>query len=242
MKSIRIHFLSLILTLCASNVFAQSSFISSVGVNASPNIGFRTLTLTNGNEIETIIFNQRQMEEGVRSGYTIAIHAAHNFSSNLSFEVGLQYGRQGFSHDFPVRGNGIDLNPIIELKIDQNFDYAGLPIRFVYKSGKLDQPVSFISGLGVTPSVLQSSTETVRSILLDGQVERETHETNIPYKGFNLFAEWSVGVDMNLFGNLRFRIEPTIRYGIMPILKGNITTHLWNGGLNLGCYYTIHND
>ena len=115
-----------------------------------------------------------------------------------------------------------------------NFSYIDLPLIAHFKFGK--KKLSFIASAGVVTNFLLYEKLISIKDFGGGNVKKERGFSNFIYNPLNISPMISVGCDLKLGKKVDLKLEPVFRYGILQIIDAPVTGHLWNAGLNIGCY------
>jgi hypothetical protein len=222
------------------------------GVNISPDYCYRTLQNNDGSSTSSKIIELRNKNEGAKFGYTAGLNICYNISKHLGIEFGLQYSSKGYVNsnknsdlvfgDQIAPRNGIVYSNtgVIVLttsKLTYNHNYFDLPIRAILSFGH--KRFQFITSLGVTTNILLTATQTNISENTNGSKQRNTNDQRFNFKILNISPLISAGIDYRLNNKINFRIEPTLRYGILKIIDTPVTAYLWTTGVNMTCYYKL---
>jgi len=221
-----------------------------IGVNISPDYCDRILINSSGNEdlASTIeLFND--METG-KFSFTSGLNLNYKVNRKFGLETGIQYSNKGFAFrmDDLFFGDQIDprygfvydsiSGPIpSSIKYRYSFHYIDIPIKVFVTLG--EKRLKFVTGIGITTNILLKATQTYISEFENGDKERDTRKQPNDPNPINFSGTASAGVAYNLSNALEMRIEPTFRYGLLKLFDSEIASHLWNGGLNISCYYTL---
>lgn len=215
-----------------------------IGINISPDYCNRILKINQpSSAINKFIFNSRQNIEIAKFGYSFGFHMRYNKTRHLSFEGGIQYANKGYATKKMdlIFGDLIDnrygfvysSNQVVAVSLNfiYTYVYLDVPLRVIYAFG--NQRFNYLMSVGCTPNVLMKTTTSS----LFGDTKRTTTESG--YNVFNFSPTISVGANYRISNKLDLRVEPTVRYGMIPVLNADIKEYLWTAGLNFSFDYTL---
>lgn len=220
-----------------------------IGLNLSPDMAHRTLHSSDGNDINSAQIDFRNDRESPRFGYTAGLLICYNFSSRFGLETGLQYGLRGWQsvNSNPTLGDPMDPRRGFLQDVDgalpsqitfrYSFHYLDIPLRAVFSFGT--GKVRFISSLGVSTNILIDASQTSIVQYPGADKERNTYEQDGEFESINFSPTASLGLDYLLTDKLNLRVEPTFRYGLLPVIDAPLKTNLWTAGLSFTCYYAL---
>jgi len=220
------------------------------GLNISPDICYRTLKNNDGSSSSSMTIDLRDKNEEPKFGYTAGLNLRYNFSKHLGIEAGVQYSNKGYAskkieltfgdmidprYGFVYTNNGT-AEPT-KAKFLYNFNYLDLPVRAIFSFG--EKRIHFVTSIGVTTNIFIKAIQTSVLEYENGDTKRETQNYPDEFKSLNISPTVSAGVDFRISNKLNMKVEPTFRYGLLKIIGTPITAYLWNGGLNITCYYGL---
>ena len=220
-----------------------------LGINISPDICYRTLKNNDGSSSSSTIIDIRNNTEKQKFGYTTGLNACYNISKHIGIETGLQYSNKGYfikrtgfiyGNMYDPRRGFVSNNSATEptnAKFIYNYIYLDVPLRLIFSFG--EKRIHLITGIGVTTNILLKATQTIILGYENGDKKRQTQKPGYNYKSLDVSPNVSVGIDYRISNKINLRIEPTFRYGAIKIIDAPITEYLWNGGLNITCYYGL---
>ncbi len=213
----------------------------SIGMNVSPALAYRDLELVDGSVFPTNLVDARNDLEDPRFGGSIAIMAAYSFNERFAIEAGIGYTLHGWQLDLdeldfgdpidPRRGFVYATEDLVINSIRQEFHYLDFPIRGMITFGK--GRLRSVSSIGGSLNILQRAANV--SVIND---ERRSTEQDY-YEDLNFTVMASTGIAFKPEGRSEFRLEPTFRYALLPIIDAPITGYLWSAGVNFGWYVTL---
>ncbi len=71
-----------------------------IGMNVSPDIGFRTLQNKDGSPSSNAIIQYNNEHETVKIRYTAGLNICFNIKRNIGLETGIQYSNKGYQTKF----------------------------------------------------------------------------------------------------------------------------------------------
>ncbi len=236
------HLSTLLLTLAALSAFGQETLAPAFkrfqfGINISPDACYRTLKNNDGSSTSEIIIRVRDDSETFKLGYTAGLNVCYNINRHFGIETGIQYSNKGYrtkNKNLSWGSSSPDLP--IKSKFIYDYHYIDIPLKLNYTIGH--RKVRFIASAGLTANIFIK--ETQRHVLEneDGKKNRSKITNPYDYEKLNVSPTIGIGIDYRLNNRLNLRLEPTFRYGILALIKGNpITGYLYSGGLNIGLYF-----
>lgn len=220
-----------------------------IGLSFSPDMAYRTLHNSDGANMGSSQLDDRNDRESPRFGFTGGLLMGYNFSSRFGLETGLQYAVRGWQsvNSNPTFGDPIDPrrgvvqdgdNPLpSQITFRYHFHYLDIPLRAVFSFGT--GKVRFISSLGVSTSILIDASQTSIVQYPDADTQRNTYSQDGDFEATNFFPTASAGMDYMINDKLNLRVEPTFRYGLVPINEAPVSSNLWSAGVNFTCYYVL---
>ncbi len=210
----------------------------SIGLNVAPTLAYRDLKLVDGSVFPASLVDARNDLEDPRFGGSIAIMAAFSFNEHFAIEAGIGYTLHGWQLDLDELNFGDPIDPrrgfvyatedLVINSIRQEFHYLDFPIRGTITFGK--GRWRSVSSIGGSLNILQRAANV--SVIND---ERRSTELDY-YEDLNFTVMASTGIAFVPKGRSEFRLEPTFRYALLPIIDAPITGYLWSAGVNFGWY------
>jgi hypothetical protein len=223
----------------------------SFGINISPDYCFRTLKNNDGSSTSAMIIAERNKHELFKIGYTAGLNVCYNISRKAAIGLGVQYSNKGFK--FSESGSDLtfgDMNDPrygfiyatatgIPDKIitNYNYHYIDIPLTAVFTFGQ--KRIQFVTRVGIAANILLSSNEITILKYPDGSKKRQTQDQLYDYRKLDISPTASIGIAYKISNKICMKIEPTFRYGLIKIIDSPVTGYLWNGGLNISCYYSL---
>lgn len=214
----------------------------SIGVNFSPDYNYRTIKRNENTSGIDQAIESRNDREVAKIGYTTGLNMAIIISKNMAFETGLQYSDKGYQ----TKKSDLNFDPIPDpdnqplmstVKFDYSYQYLGVPLKINFSLGEGD--LRIISGIGVTTNFLLNAQRSTIIANPDGKKKTTKNNKTFEYNLIDLSPMISFGFDYRLNNFIRFRAEPTFRYGIIKTENAPIKENLWNAGVNVGLSYDI---
>lgn len=210
-----------------------------LGINFSPDICFRTL-VNKGDYWSDGTVKARNKTETIKAGYTAGLNLCFHIKKKVDFEFGLQYSNKGYQNTKKFDPFYIQLDPSVpnEIKFISNFNCIDIPVKVNFIIGK--NKIRLITSTGVTTNLFINATRTTFSYYSD-HTEKETIEANYerPDNNINFSMRISAGIDYKINERMNLRVEPTFTHGILTLDSSPIKCYLYNGGLNVGFYFSI---
>jgi hypothetical protein len=110
-------------------------------------------------------------------------------------------------------------------------------VRAIFNFG--EKKIHFVMSIGVSTNIFLKATQTSIFEYENGNTKHQTQDQQYDYKTLDISPIISAGVDYRVSNKINLRAEPTFRYGLLKIINTPITAYLWNGGLNITCYYAL---
>ena len=193
-----------------------------VGVNFSPDLCSAIL--------KKPVFDNIGLKAIPKYGFTSGINVCAVITKHISINFGVQYSKK----ETRVTSN-LTFGDMVDRR--RGFIYSSSSIRSFFASNTynyLDFPLManfifakkkthFISSVGLTTNVLLDASD---GFYIGGNNSR-----------INISPTISCGIDYKVSNKAFFRIEPTLRYGLLKVSDGGFASvYLWNVGINLSWY------
>jgi len=221
-----------------------------VGVSLSPEISYRNLVKTDFVPgIDEFIEENNSLSEPI-IGYTAEAFYVMPFARKMFFETGLSFSRDGYNSFIKdLTPESLLLTGILnsddpgfeateEIETQDRFLSVGIPLRLSYvSSGK---KVKFTWSLGVTPEYLVETSSTRIYKFTTGEQESFNNDFESTPAEFNVTASLSSGVELPLTRVSALRIEPVIRYGVLPTFNRDAyEANIFSYGLSLKYFFKL---
>ena len=228
----------------AASVQAQSDSTHvrhwTLGLNAGAGMGYRKLSNGSSPYSDVIISSRNEREEPRTTCSAVAV-AEYRFSRKVGLEAGLGYAQLGwlYNEDFSYLNPRDQSDPSVpnSYLLHRIFHYAEFRIGATLSLGK-GRFIS-ISNLGVAPSLLIEAKSRTVIEFADGRTEHDSNRSSPDYERFNLFPYFSTGVAYRSGDRWEWRLQPTVRYGVMQIIDTPVTAHLYSATLDLGVRFAL---
>ncbi len=220
----------------AQDVAAKKAAVSRfhIGVQGSVDHAYRTLELNQRTGPSERIMESRNHAEEPRLGYTGTLFMGYEINARFGLEAGVGYALRGWQLDISKLTFGDQIEsrigfiyqtPNERKAIRRSFHYLDIPVRGTFTLG--NGPFRSITTIGMTMNILLEATS---AVVLDGLSATKVDG----YRSINLSPTVSTGLACDLNSKQVFRLEPTLRYGLMD-MRGNdpIGERLWSIGLAL---------
>lgn len=230
-----IFFLALSITALAQEKPANNFSRFQIGFSFSPDACYRTLKNTDGSESSDFVIDIRNDMETTKFGYTTGANFQYNLNRFWGVSLGVHYANKGYQDkkiDVVPPTSQLDPSLPKQIKFIQNFHTLDLPIKLNFTLGK--NKFRFTTGIGAAANFLLKESQTIVMYYTD-RTTRNSESSGYNYKKWNLSPFLSFGIDHQIAQNMILRVEPTIRYGIMPIIDAPVTGYLFSAGVNVGC-------
>lgn len=218
----------------------------SIGMNAGAGVGYRTLYTVEPSLVNEFIRSSRDSREELRVAFAGSFRVARQLSKRFGIEAGVGYHQTGWQYgtaiddltfgDFidPRRGfiYATDTDVPVEATFIDLFHYLEVPLAFTVNlgGGKLRS----VSAVGIAPSFLITANAVTDFTFGDGRTERSRYEPTIDYTTFNMVPFLSTGLAIRSGSRWEFRLQPTVRYGLIDIIDAPITAKIYSGTLEAG--------
>lgn len=216
-------------------------------MSVSSGIAYRNLVSTEGDDHWNDHIAFRNDYEEPRFAYGGGFFCALGLSDRFSVEGGLGYSLMGYQLNVdaltfgdmidPNRGFIYETNDVPLGALRYTFHYLEVPLRLVLHCGK--GRLRSITGIGVSTGYLFFAGSTRTLVYADGSTDRSTTESNYDYRIIGLFPTLSTGVNYRLNHRMEIRMEPQARYGVLRIIDGPITAHLWSAGVGFSAMWRL---
>ena len=217
-----------------------------VGLNFSPDIGYRVLKNNDGSSASNYVITSRDEREIVKPGFTSGLNVIYNFNTKFGIELGIQYSAKGYQTPKESGRYGSMIDPRTgfyyspggrvptAFKLVWTDHYLDIPLKVNYLAGK--RKIRFIASAGIVTNVFMKETVTAIVEYEDGSRDKNRRKTTDDYNRIDLSPMLSAGIDWQLGNRSNIRIEPTARYGVLKIINDPVTGYLWTAGLNISYY------
>ena len=204
-----------------------------IGIYASPDYCFRTLTNNDGSSNSADIINFREEIEIPMLSYTAGADLSYFIKKQFAISLGVNFSQKGYkTKSFTLTDiNGSSLGAT---QFRYNYNYIEVPVKAIFVFGK--NKIRFLASAGVTSAFLLYQQTISKTEDYNGTKESKKGKPNYIYNPFNLFLNGSAGVDFKLGTKIGLKIEPTYSYGLFQTIDAPITEYLWSAGLNVGFY------
>lgn len=209
-----------------------------IGINFCPDICYRTLKNNDGSANTDAIISQRNKNETFKVGYTGGLNLCFNIKRFLGLEVGVNYSNKGYQTQ-PInliswQSTGNDPTQVVFI---YNIHYMDIPAKINFTIGK--RKLRFIANAGIAANIFMNETQTRVFEYIDGRRDKQTNPTTTNYKRISISPIVGLGIDYKINNRMKLRIEPMIKYGIIPIIDAPVTGYLYSGGLNISYYFGL---
>lgn len=222
-----------------------------IGFRAGAGMGYRTLSANLSNLENELIIGLRNEREVPKLALTTVVNMGKQLGKRIGVEMGVGYHHLGWVHRVdledlsfgdiidPRRGFIYATDGAVPSKVTfkDSFHYVELPIGLTVRVGK--GRLRSVSAVGMAPSILIAARGHTINEYADGTKEETRYEKVEDFKGFNAFAYLSTGLSLRTGDRFEWRLQPTLRYGLVDILDAPITATLYSGTLDLGFRYVL---
>ena len=192
-----------------------------VGVNFSPDICSATF--------KNPVLDNLGLKAFPKFGFTSGLNVCYLIKRYLSLNLGVQYSKREYEAksnltfgDLIDRRRGFVYSTYEVFSGTNVYQYIDIPMKANFIFGK--KKTRFISSVGLETNILLKTTN---RYFIAG--ENPNH--------INLSPTISCGINYNVNNKMFFRIEPTLRYGLLKVSTGLATQYIWNAGLNISWYF-----
>lgn len=222
-----------------------------IGFRAGVGMGYRTLSANLTTLENELIIGIRNEREVPKLALTTVVNMGKQLGKRIGVEMGLGYHQLGWVHRVdledltfgdiidPRRGYIYATDNAIPSKttFKDSFHYIEIPIGLTVRVGK--GRLRSVSAVGMAPSILIAARGRTIYEYGDGTKEETRYEKAEDFKGFNWFAYFSTGIALRTGDRFEWRLQPTLRYGLVDILDAPITASLYSGTVDLGFRYVL---
>jgi hypothetical protein len=207
-----------------------------VGVQASPDIAYRSLLLVHRNPASENIIAARNHHDMQRLGFTGNFFVGYSFSERIALEIGAGYALRGWEIDIskltfgdaidPRRGFIYNTNDVLG-PVREDFHFIHVPVRATCTLGQ--GRLRFIGSIGAAADFLLRAQHVG---FWNG--ERRAQDMD-GFRALDLTAIASVGAAIRVWERNIIRVEPTFRHGLLNLRENDpIGVRLWGYGIALG--------
>lgn len=208
-----------------------------IGLNVSPQINYRMLRATSGDEVSKQITESRNEMDIPRIQYTAGVQLGYQLCKHITLNSGLQYGNWGGQTKFRDLTFGSP-NPTLpnKARTATNMQYLAVPLTANVTFGH--QRLKFTAGAGFSVNYLFSDKEIMILKFADGHTDRRSNTPDY-YNKWNIAPQISAGVDYAFNNKVHLKLEPIFRFGMMKTVDAPVKENLYNYGLNIAAYWKI---
>jgi hypothetical protein len=211
----------------------------SVGLNFSPDYGYRTLK-TDNLTLNQLIINFRNEREKPKLGYTTGLTFNYYMNKRISFETGLLFSDKGEMFEWIDAPFSTVSNPEpigVNININYHYYYLDIPLKtnIFLLTG---QTKIYLSG-GISTNIFISHVSNYSIEFPDGQVKKDSRISNENFLPVNFTALGGFGISYDIKERYIIKLEPTLRYPLHSIIDAPIKSYLYSAGLNLGLSYKL---
>ena len=207
-----------------------------LGLNASPDLCYRTLQNNSGDPSLDGLIKMRNEEERVILSYSTGIHAEYQFNQCVGIETGLSYAVSGYQTKKTASISPPDPAVPPYFKSVNHFHLLDIPLKanFIFGENKL----RFITSVGVTTNIFLKETATT-FLYFDTHTDKYTFESTDSYRTLNFSPTLSAGIDWSLHPNVHVRMEPSFQFSALKIIDTPVSEKLYSAGLKMSLYYRL---
>jgi hypothetical protein len=240
--------IALFLALCIVN----ESIAQNIGVSLSPEFAYRNLVKTDFVPgIDEFIEESNSSSESI-IGYTAEVFYVKPFARKMTFETGFGISRGGYNSAIAnLTPESLELSGLInsddpgfdsveKIESQYRFTSIGVPLRLAFIAGSDRDPLRFTWSLGVTPQYMIASSSTRTFEFTSGASETLDQDFEQSPEEFNINAAVSAGVEWSINRTSALRIEPVVRYGLLPTFDSEaLEVNLFSYGLSLKYFFKV---
>ncbi|HXU25661.1 MAG TPA: outer membrane beta-barrel protein [Bacteroidia bacterium] len=233
---------AIVFCLCAAQLAAAQDSLKVkkffVGVFASPDLSYRTLSSSSGQTASWLIQARNGLEiPAVR--YTTGLDFAYQLSKHFTLSLGVLYSSMGYNTKQEEFEFGPPNNTVAHGYSTYKYNYITVPIRadFYFTRKKI---APFVT-LGASANFFVNEKSTQYITYNDGHTDTQSFSgNNSGLSKCNLQAQAGAGVDFTL-GKSHIRIFPIFRMSFTPMNnKGILHEYLYLGGLGINYLFGVH--
>lgn len=221
------------------------------GIRAGVGMGYRTLSANLATLENELIIAIRDEREVPKLAVGTVVNMGKQLGKRIGVEMGLGYHQLGWVHRVdledltygdiidPRRGYIYATDNAIPSKstFKDSFHYIEMPIGLTVRVGK--GRLRSVSAVGMAPSIMVAARGRTIYEYGDGTKEETRYQKSEDFKGFNWFAYLSTGLALRTSDRFEWRLQPTVRYGLVDILDAPITASLYSGTVDVGFRYVL---
>lgn len=214
-------------------------------------MGFRTLYNTDGSLLNDVIIGARDEREVPRLASGTVISFGKQLGKRVGIELGIGYAQSGWKHKVdlddvlpgdlvdPRRGFIYVTDGAIPTKatFTDVLHYLEVPLGVTAHFGR--GKVRSVSVLGIAPAFLVAARGTTVYEYPDDSKEDTRYKLDTDLHTFNCFAFLSTGLALRLGKLVEWRLQPTVRYGLLDVVDAPITAKVYSATVDLGVRITL---
>jgi len=219
---------------------AQNENRWSLGISFSPDLCYRSLTNSSGDDTYQIILQDRNSSEFHKIGMTGGLNIKYSLSKKISFESGILYSNKGYSSQGKfLFGDQID--PVTGVRslgvITYHYKYVDIPFKVNFVLTDLEKIHFYLTGGLVGNIFLKGKMEYYYT---DRDGTKHT-EAILDYQSrkFNISPFIGIGIQLRKHKRTSIQIEPLYRRQLFSTHNAPIHEYLWNFGVNAVVYYKL---
>lgn len=228
------------------NLLAQDEKQWHLGLSFSPDYCSRNISQHGTDTMSGFDqrMEQRSKHEESTPGYTTGIWVKYRKNATWEFESGLQYANRGYTYHHTGLVFGDQVSPTqTPVPSDyfriHHFKYLDIPFKANAILVSHERVNMHVSG-GFALNIFMEQ-KNVFFITNSSEAEQITYgNPNYDNKRVNISPFIGFGPEIRMGKAMRLCIEPTFRYGLIPVHQGDpVHTKLWSFGINAILYIPL---
>ena len=221
-----------------------------VGVRAGAGVGFRTLYDREASQLHEEIIGIRNEREVPRLATGTVVSFAKRLGKHVGIELGVGYAQLGWKHrvdldaryqldQVDVRNGFIYAADAVLTKVtySDRLNYVEAPVGVTFQFGR--GHVRSVSSIGLGPAILAAARGGTVFEYADGSRNETRYPLATDTFTFNCFGYVSTGLALRVGKLLEWRLQPTVRYGLLDLVNAPITAKVQSVTLDIGARITL---
>lgn len=235
----KVIFIPVFLCLCSlTSVSGQVNLDSDskklqFGLIISPDYCYRVLGENKNYYNINELFWNNGPDDKPKLGMTSGFCVRWVLSKRIGIETGLLLSNKGYQTFTYSKGTSL---MAVSTRVYNNYYYLDFPVRF---------NISLAKGITITSGATLNIryNYTRATFIKNGNNEKRIYDSVLPsiIEPFNISPFIGVGYETQILDNLKLRMEPSFRFGIIKTVEVPITDYLYNIGFYTSLFWDINN-
>lgn len=208
-----------------------------IGVNISPQINYRLLRSTPGDQVSKQILESRNEIDIPRIQYTTGVQLGYLLNKRVTLNTGIQYSNWG-GHTKRRDLIYMPPNPVLPQSVATaaNLHYLSVPLTANVTFGQ--KRLKFTAEAGLSAMYLFRERNVFDQFYADGHTETK-RDSRPYYRKFNVAPQLSAGVDYALNEHMHLKLTPVFKFAAIKSYDSPVKENLYNFGLNIAAYWKL---